>query len=72
MSSETATRSSSPSLKAFVARIAATFKFIFVTVAILYLLVVGVTCFFRRPERERLPSFREQPVTINRPDADAS
>jgi hypothetical protein len=58
-------------LAAFVARVAATFKFLFVAVAIIYLVVVGVICFFRRPENERLPSFRpsasEQPVSINRP-----
>lgn len=51
-------------LAAFVARLAATLKFLFVAVAIAYLVVVGVACFFRRPERERLPSFREQPVAI--------
>jgi hypothetical protein len=55
---------------ALVARVAATFKFLFVAVAILYLVVVGVVCFFRRPEHEQVPSFRpevaEQPVSVRR------
>jgi hypothetical protein len=51
---------------AFVARAAATLKFLLVAVAMVYIAVVGVTCFFRRPERERLPSFRERPVAISR------
>lgn len=54
-------------LAAFVARVAASFKFLFVAVAVLYVLVVGVACFFRRPEEERLAPVREQPVTIERP-----
>lgn len=57
-------------LAAFVARLAATFKFLFVGVAVLYVLAVGVACFFRRPDDEQLPSFREQAVTIGRTDAD--
>jgi hypothetical protein len=39
---------------AFGARLAATFKFLFVAASILYLVVVGVACFFRRPESEQL------------------
>ena len=58
-------------LAALIARLAATFKFLFVAAAIAYIAVVGVVCFFRRPENERLPSFRsadEQPVSVRRRD----
>jgi hypothetical protein len=59
---------------AFGARLAATFKFLFVAASILYLVVVGIACFFRRPEGEQLRPKGEQAVTIaprTRPDADA-
>lgn len=51
---------------AFVARLAATGKFLLVTAAIAYIVVVATVCFFRRPPHERLPSFRHQDVTIAR------
>ncbi|MDZ7732535.1 MAG: hypothetical protein U5R31_04950 [Acidimicrobiia bacterium] len=58
---------------ALVARFAAGLKFLFVALAILYLVVAGITAFFRRPEAERLEpqteprrSSGEQSVTISR------
>lgn len=43
-------------LAAFGARLAATVKFLCVFAAVVYLLVVGVACFLRRPAAERLPA----------------